>query len=215
MGVGQLSESDAVDALRLPFYSSSHPTGSHGWRNQFDLGNPDLYKYFSSKSTIYDELFRLAHHMFLEQVSEQVSKLDTDRASFWDIWTAVLKTQLDFAHSHPELFELGFQRPVPGFTPSEESLAISQVSAGQGEAIIRRAIESGEIVTELSLAQVRDILFAITGGLTTAHMANEPNVPPEQGRFGSLVGHALEIFKTAWGRDAHPTAAEQWQEGGS
>ena len=42
MGVGQLSESDAVDALRLPFYSSSHPTGSHGCRNQFDLGNPDL-----------------------------------------------------------------------------------------------------------------------------------------------------------------------------
>ena len=42
MGVGQLSESDAVDALRLPFYSSSHPTGSHGWRNQFDLGNPDI-----------------------------------------------------------------------------------------------------------------------------------------------------------------------------
>ena len=42
MGVGQLSESDAVDALRLPFYNSSHPTGSHGWRNQFDLGNPDL-----------------------------------------------------------------------------------------------------------------------------------------------------------------------------
>ena len=41
MGVGQLSESDALDALRLPFYSSSHPTGSHGWRNQFDLGNPD------------------------------------------------------------------------------------------------------------------------------------------------------------------------------
>ena len=44
MGVGQLSESDAVDALRLPFYSSSHPTGSHGWRNQFDLGNPDLWE---------------------------------------------------------------------------------------------------------------------------------------------------------------------------
>ena len=43
MGVGQLSESDAVDALRLPFYSSSHPTGSHGWRNQFDLGNPEPY----------------------------------------------------------------------------------------------------------------------------------------------------------------------------
>ena len=40
MGVGQLSESDAVDALRLPFYSSRHPTRSHGWGNLFDLGNP-------------------------------------------------------------------------------------------------------------------------------------------------------------------------------
>ncbi len=43
MKVGQFSESDAVDALRPPFYSSRHPTGSHGWRNQFDLGNPDIY----------------------------------------------------------------------------------------------------------------------------------------------------------------------------
>ena len=44
MGVGQLSESDAVDALRLLFYSSSHPTRSNGWGNLFDLGNPELNK---------------------------------------------------------------------------------------------------------------------------------------------------------------------------
>ena len=55
MGVGQLSESDAVDALRLPFYSSSHPTGSHGWRNQFDLGNPDLDPFDDSK--LYESIF--------------------------------------------------------------------------------------------------------------------------------------------------------------
>ena len=64
MGVGQLSESDAVDALRLPFYSSSHPTGSHGWRNQFDLGNPDsdgLYvePVASAMSTIRTSSFRI------------------------------------------------------------------------------------------------------------------------------------------------------------
>ena len=39
MRVGQLSESDAVDALRLPFYSSRHARGSHVQGNQFDLGN--------------------------------------------------------------------------------------------------------------------------------------------------------------------------------
>ena len=31
----------AVDRLSMQFYSLLHPTGSHGWRNQFDLGNPD------------------------------------------------------------------------------------------------------------------------------------------------------------------------------
>ena len=40
--MGQLSESDAVDALRLPFYSSRHPTASHGWGNLCDLGNPSF-----------------------------------------------------------------------------------------------------------------------------------------------------------------------------
>jgi AcrR family transcriptional regulator len=159
------------------------------------LKTPSLYKYFPGKSAIYDELFRLAHQMFLEQVSANVA---TQSGNFWDIWSTVMKTQLEFAYAHPELFELAFQRPVPGFSPSEESMAISQASANLGEAIIRRAIESGEIVTYLSLMQVRDLLFAFTGGLTAAHLANEPDLPPDQGRFGSLAGYAIEIFKTAW-----------------
>ena len=43
MGVGQLSESDAVDALRLPFYSSRHARGSHVPGNQFDQGNTSFF----------------------------------------------------------------------------------------------------------------------------------------------------------------------------
>ena len=52
MGVGQLSESDAVDALRLPFYSSRHARGSHVPCNQFDLGNPGLQGLFDSSPEI-------------------------------------------------------------------------------------------------------------------------------------------------------------------
>ena len=48
MGVGQLSESDAVDALRLPFYSSRHARGSHVPGNQFDLGNTSEYEFTST-----------------------------------------------------------------------------------------------------------------------------------------------------------------------
>ena len=53
MGVGQLSESDAVDALRLPFSSSRHARGSNRraitliWGipakgDQYEYGNPSL-----------------------------------------------------------------------------------------------------------------------------------------------------------------------------
>ena len=37
--VHALSDSDAVDALKLPFYSSRHPKASRGWGNLCDLGN--------------------------------------------------------------------------------------------------------------------------------------------------------------------------------
>ena len=49
MGVGQLSESDAVDALRLPFYGSRHARGSHVPGNQFDLGNTSIgaWRYYA------------------------------------------------------------------------------------------------------------------------------------------------------------------------
>ncbi len=39
MRVGQLSESDAIDAHRLPFFSSRHAEGPTLQDNQFDLGN--------------------------------------------------------------------------------------------------------------------------------------------------------------------------------
>ena len=40
MRVGQLSESDAVDALRLPFYSLRHAREPHMQGNHYDLRNP-------------------------------------------------------------------------------------------------------------------------------------------------------------------------------
>ena len=46
MRVGQLSESDAVDTLRLPFYSPSHHRASHCWGNLFYLGNTGLSEGF-------------------------------------------------------------------------------------------------------------------------------------------------------------------------
>jgi hypothetical protein len=44
----------ALDTLGMPFYSSRHPAGSHGWGNLFDLGNPELIFYEGVWAIIYD-----------------------------------------------------------------------------------------------------------------------------------------------------------------
>ncbi len=52
MGVGQLSESDAVDALRIPFYSSRHP-GSHMFREIYLIWEiPDEWYHLSRQETL-------------------------------------------------------------------------------------------------------------------------------------------------------------------
>lgn len=173
------------------------------------MKTPSLYKYYAGKTAIYDEVFILAHRTFSEYVS---SRTNVEFGSFWELWTVVVECQLEFAYRYPELFELGFQRPVPGFVPSAAGLSASDAIASQGEAVIEAAIESGEINSGLSLPQVRDLLFAVTGGITSAHMANEPGVPPGQGRFGSLARHAVDVFKTAWGQSQGSQATGKLKE---
>ncbi len=36
-------------------------------------------------------------------------------------------------------------------------------------------------------------------GITAQHMANEPELPVGEGRFGSLLPAALDLLKRAWG----------------
>ena len=100
MGVGQLSESDAVDALRLPFYSSSHPTGSHGWRNQFDLGNPDL-KELAGALPRFDALIAakipqapLIDPTLLRQISQVVPTIAASNLALKSLGTAVFPAPL-------------------------------------------------------------------------------------------------------------------------
>jgi hypothetical protein len=45
-----------------------------------------------------------------------------------------------------------------------------------------------------------DLVLAVMHGLTALHMANEPNLPVGQGRFGSLISAAVSLFHTAWSR---------------
>ena len=82
---------------------------------------------------------------------------------------------MTFAMQNPELYQLCFKRPVPGFVPSEESL---QVSFGSLEELYAHIDNlQVDIQSDLPPEQIADLVIAISHGLTALHMANEPQLP--------------------------------------
>ena len=88
---------------------------------RLDMRAPSLYNYFAGKNEIYDALFRLGFDQFAAYIDAKVAGSQT--------WQEELRRYLEgymaFALENPELYQLCFERPVPGFVPSPASLEIS------------------------------------------------------------------------------------------
>jgi AcrR family transcriptional regulator len=157
---------------------------------------PSLYEYFSGKAAIYDALFRMGVRLYAEH-----SKLFSQTSlSFWERSRASLEHYMTFAQEYPELYQLVFERPVPGFVPSEESMNESRQLLERSDQIVEQGLEHGSLVLGISPAQARDLFIAMMHGLTALHMANEPDIPVGSGRFGSLIPAANALFRAAWDR---------------
>jgi AcrR family transcriptional regulator len=155
---------------------------------------PSLYEYFPGKMAIYDELFRKGVHIY----AERMHRLNESTDSFWARSQAGLENYMSFAQEYPELYQLVFERPVPGFVPSEDSMNESRQLLGRADQIVEQGLEHGSLVLGISPVQARDLFIAMMHGLTALHMANEPDIPVGSGRFGSLIPAALALFRAAW-----------------
>jgi hypothetical protein len=110
-----------------------------------------------------------------------------------------MEAYMTFAMQNPELYQLCFERPVPRFVPSEESL---RVSFGNLEEVYARVAALQDAVqTDLRPQQMADLVIAISHGLTALHMANEPELPIGQGRFGALIPAVLTVLSKAWSKE--------------
>jgi AcrR family transcriptional regulator len=159
---------------------------------RMDLRAPSLYHYFGSKMEIYDALFQHGFRLYAKQM-----EIELQACSTWQSLTnASFQNYLSFAIQNPELFQLCFERPVPGFVPSPESMALSFKLLNQSYE--RAAAFKDTIRTDLSVTQMVDLLISMMHGITAMHLANEPNTPIGQGRFGSLLPAALSLLEKAW-----------------
>ena len=159
---------------------------------RMDMRAPSLYNYFSGKMEIYDTLFRLGFTLSDEHRREVLKEAE----DIHDEIRLSIEAYMSFALEHPELYQLCFERPVPGFIPSKASLELSfglLHQAYEQVDVLREVLE-----TDLSSQQLADTVIAITHGLTALHLANEPDLPIGQGRFGSLIPVVVSILETAW-----------------
>jgi AcrR family transcriptional regulator len=165
------------------------------------MKTPSLYTYFPSKHALYDELFRLGMQAYRQRSTE----LFTVHRLNEDLFEAVITDYMRFADENPDLYALLFERPVPGFVPTADSMSEATGLLEDSERRMQEALDAGLIRTGLSAAATRDLFITVMHGLTSLKRANEPDAPFGSGRFGGLVPAAVALVKTAWMAPAAPT----------
>ncbi|MAT97167.1 MAG: hypothetical protein CL608_08495 [Anaerolineaceae bacterium] len=158
------------------------------------MRTPSLYTYFDSKNDIYDELFRRGFLEFGHQMDERPNQNSTLRENL----ESALRTYMQFAQENQDLYQLMFQRPVPGFVPSEESMAVSLARLDSIRGQFMQILEREEITLDIPYEEARDLYIAFQHGLTELHLANNPELPVGQGRFGKLIPQAVQMVLDAW-----------------
>lgn len=155
---------------------------------------PSLYEYFPSKAALYDALFLAGFRAFQARLLQALE----GKATFWDQLQAILEAYMGFSREHPDLYQILFEHQVPGFAPSEETMAEGLALLDRITGLFAEAIGRGEIAPGVSAGEARDLFIAITHGLTSQHLANDGDAPPGGGRYGGLTVPALALFRASW-----------------
>jgi AcrR family transcriptional regulator len=162
---------------------------------------PSLYEYFPSKTALYDALFLHGMRVYARRVARL--RWDPEPEAVWTSITDLMQSYIGFAQQAPELFNLVFERHVPGFAPSETSMHEARALLRGGYDKFRRAVERGSLVSDATPEAMFDLFVSITHGLASQHLANDPQRPVGRGRFGGLIPQAVGVLRAAWSPARH------------
>jgi AcrR family transcriptional regulator len=134
----------------------------HGLARAVGIRQPSLYTYFESKHALYDALFADGNRALLRHLDDLV--LPADPRAAVKTWLAAFT---EFALADPARCALLFQRPIPGFTPSEGSYALARDVLAQTTVLLQSAgvTDPGDV----------DCLVAMVAGLIDAQVSNDPD----------------------------------------
>ena len=151
---------------------------------------PSLYKYFPSLHAVYDSLFARGVAANATAIEQVIRAAPEGRERLREGVRATVR----WCVGNPALAQLLYWRPVPGFEPSPETLALSVAGMQDARSEIANAVRRGELHRRADSDDALRLLTVIISGLITQQMANQPGAPFDEGVFSCLTDEALEMF---------------------
>jgi AcrR family transcriptional regulator len=163
----RLAERDGIAGLSLR--DLAHEVGMQA---------PSLYTYFAGKAAIYDEMFASGYR----QLDVVMAGLTVDADDPVGSLAAHIAAFVDFCRASVPRYQLLFTRAVPDWEPSPDAYAISVDSYTE---MTGRLAELG-----VDRARDLDLLSALTSGLASQQLANDPRGD----RWHALSRDAAQMF---------------------
>jgi AcrR family transcriptional regulator len=137
---------------------------------------PSLYGYFTSKAAIYDAMFADGYRQLLDERAQLPMPTSVDE------FKEGCRRFFAFAVEDPSRYQLLFQRTIPGFEPSADSMALAHQALSWAEQAL-----AGIGVRD---PRALDLYTALLTGLTDQQISNDPGGD----RWGRLLDDALDMF---------------------
>lgn len=125
------------------------------------LRQPSLYVYFDSKLALYDAMFADGYRQLLQTIGSRRYSADPQKAL-----SRLVADCVQFSSDDVVRHQLLFQRTIPGFEPSTDSMALAQEFYAFG----KRLAEAAGVRTQAEM----DVLTALISGLAHQQVANDP-----------------------------------------
>jgi AcrR family transcriptional regulator len=165
----------------------------HEVARRVSLRVQSLYKYFPSKSALYDDLFGAAARLLAEH-DRQVWERTPPTWERVEVW---LRSRLDFAQQHGPLYDLLTGAGVPGFSPSPQSLAAATEIGAMGTRAVEELTSAGVITSGIPARRAMNVLLAVSRGIVAETLGKE-SMLEDPDRFADLIPDVLDALRLAW-----------------
>lgn len=137
-----------------------------GLARELGVEPQSLYTYFAAKGDIYGAMFQEANQELLARQDAAAAAAAAAGGDDWERFLAGTREFVQFATEDPVRYLLLFQRTVPGFVPSEQSMALARRILDQP----RRALAALGVTDPAAV----DLILSGVVGLVAQQNANEP-----------------------------------------